>query len=186
MVEISPQAAPSSHRPDKPPSDAKLRALLGPAWNRYQSALKGLAGMDLIPEFYRYGPSGGWALRFEIDHTTGCALYLAKSLTGLVAVGRQSQALLEERARGDDQLLRLVRSAPRRGETRWVQLPLRSDEDVHRFLTLTEAKLRASAEESGPDDLNHTPHRQTTAGAAGRRKSDIPPRRSAARRSSRD
>ena len=179
MVEVSPQTA-ASHQPTKPPSDAKHRAQIGPAWSRYQTALKGLTGMDLIPEYYRYGPSGGWTLRFEVDHTTGCALYLSKSLIGLVALGPRSEAMLE----GNAQLLKLVKSAPQRGNTRWVQMPLRSDDDVRRFLTLTEAKLRARDEE-GSAEVSHTPHRRTTAAAPNRKRSDTPPRRSAARRSSR-
>lgn len=183
MVEISPQSV-SSHQPSKPPSDAKLRAMIGPAWSRYQTALKGLTGMDLIPEYYRYGPSGGWTLRFEVDHMTGCALYLAKSLIGLVAIGPRSEAMLESGRRGDEQLLRLVKAAPQRGKTRWVQMALRSDEDVRRFLTLAEAKLRARDEDAA-ENVSHTPHRRTTAAAPSRKRSDTPPRRSAGRRSSR-
>jgi hypothetical protein len=190
------------HQASDPPTDADIRAMIGPAsWSRYQMAVRGLAELGLDPEFYRYGPSGGWTLRFQINHVTGCALYLARSLTGLVAVGPRSEYALEEDPKSDDQMRRLVMATPRKGKTRWVQMPLRAQEDVRRFLTLVGVKVRArqtprqSAEPSkvvkpaeapkAAKTVSHKPHRQTTAAAAGRKKAGKSPRRSAARHSSR-
>ncbi len=188
MVESSGEPAGNeipTHRPLKPPSNAAIRALLGPAWSRYRTALKGLAAMELTPEFYRYSSSGGWAVRFQIDHVTGCALYLANSLTGLVAVGARTEAALRANPRRDEQkqILRLVLATPRRGSVRWVKMPLRGQEDVRRFLSLVETTLQLR--HASPTSLNHTPPPQTTAAARGRKRSDTPPRRSIARRSSR-
>jgi hypothetical protein len=191
------------HQASEPPTDADIRAMIGPAsWSRYQTAVRGLAELGLEPEFYRYGPSGGWTLRFEVNHVTGCALYLARSLTGLVAVGPRSEYALEEDPKSDDQMRRLVMATPRKGKTRWVQMPLRGQEDVRRFLTLVGVKVRAwqtpkpakGAKATKPAKatqavkakvLSHTPRRQTTAAGADRKKADRSPRRSTARRSSR-
>ena len=174
----------SQYPQSKPPSDTALRALLGPAWNRYQTALKGLTGMALTPEFYRYTPSGGWAVRFQVDHATGCALYLAESLTGLVAVGARTEAALcAKPAHNEQMILRLVLATPRRGSVRWVKMPLRAQEDVRRFLSLVGTKLQPPR--APQTSLNHTPRPRTTAAAGGRKRSDTPPHRSTAHRSSR-
>lgn len=222
--------------------------MIGSAWSRYRAALKGLEELDLEPEFYRYDPSGGWAVRFQVRHVTGCALYLAKSLTGLVAIGARAEAAMETDRESDDQMRRLVLATKRKGKTRWVQMPLRSQEDVHRFLELVGVRVRAwqqtpkavkptkatktpkaaKAPKAVPKTVktaakvvktapkstkaaptatktakavvktpsvgkakktsakvNHIPRRRTSAAAAGRKKADTRPRRSAARRSSR-
>lgn len=188
MVESSGEPAGNeipTHQPLKPPSNAAIRALLGPAWSRYQTALKGLTAMKLTPEFYRYSSSGGWAVRFQIDHVTGCALYLANSLTGLVAVGARTEAALRAHLTRDEQrqILRLVMATPRRGSVRWVKMPLRGQEDVRRFLSLVEIRLQPR--HASPPSLSHTPPPQTTVAAGGHKRSDTPLRRSTARRSSR-
>jgi hypothetical protein len=168
----------------KPPSEAKIRAVIGTGWDCYRSALRGLESLELKPEFYPYSPSGGWALRFQINHVTGCALYLGQSLVGLVSIGPRAEAALLGDPAHDAQIARLVLATPRRGKLRWVKMPLRGQADVRRFLSLVEAKLgnRPTAEEP----VSHTPRRRTSAAAAGRKKSDTQPRRSTARRSSRD
>jgi hypothetical protein len=167
----------------KPPSDAKIRALIGASWNCYRTALRGLEALELKPEFYPYSPSGGWALRFQINHVTGCALYIGQSLVGLVAIGPRAEAALLGDPAHDVQIARLVLATPRKGKVRWVKMPLRSQADVRRFLSLVEAKLGTRQPTEEP--VSHTPRRRTTAGASGRKKADIQPRRSTARRSSR-
>jgi hypothetical protein len=192
MAEWMGSSAEASSPPQKakPPSDAKIRALIGPAWNCYQNALRGLGALGLKPEFYPYDPSGGWALRFQVDHATGCALYLAHSLTGLVAVGPRAEAILMRDEKRDPVVARLVAATPRRGKVRWVKMPLRSQADVRRFLYLVETKLqgRQARKEKKEDEkktVSHTPRRRTTAAAKDQKKSGTRPRRSAARRSSR-
>lgn len=166
----------------KPPSDAKIRAVIGESWNCYRSALRGLDTLGLKPEFYPYNP--GWALRFQINHVTGCALYLGQVLVGLVSIGPRAEAALLGDPAHDAQIARLVLATPRRGKVRWVKMPLRSQADVRRFLSLVEAKIR-SRQPSPEEPASHKPRRRTTAGATGRKKSDTQPRRSTARRSSR-
>ena len=193
-----------THQQAKRPSDSNLRALLGPAWSRYQTALKGLADLGLDPEFYRYSPSGGWALRFQLNHVTGCALYLAQSLIGLVAVGARAESYLHGSPKYDDQIVQLVKATPRRGTVRWVKMPLRSQEDVRRFLTLVDAKIQArqapkvakeskSAAKDGKaaatakkSAVSHKPRPRTSAASADRKKVDTGRHRSTARRNSRD
>jgi Protein of unknown function (DUF3788) len=168
----------------KPPSDAKIRAVIGESWNCYRSALRGLEALELKPEFYPYSPSGGWALRFQINHVTGCALYLGQALIGLVSIGPRAEAALLGDPAHDVQIARLVLATPRRAKVRWVKMPLRSQADVRRFLSLVEAKI-GSRQPSSEKPASHTPRRRTTAVPTGRKKSDTQPRRSTARRNSR-
>jgi hypothetical protein len=253
---LSTEIEPLHHEEAEPPADSDIRVMIGAAWSRYRAALKGLDDLGLEPEFYRYDPSGGWAIRFQVHNVTGCALYLAKSLIGLVAIGSRVEAAMETGQESDEQMRRLVLATPRKGKIRWVQMPLRSQEDVHRFLELVAIKVRVWARKVTPAagkgkgkttskaakatkitkaaktaktpaeskkapekvlkaatkatktvaksvkvavvakaakarvgkkaSVNHTPRRRTSSAAAGRKKADTRPRRSAARRSSRD
>lgn len=172
-----------SHERSQPPSDAEIQTLLGPAWTRYQAALKGLEHLGLEPEYYWYDRGGCWTVRFQLNHVTGCALYLAQSLIGLITVNSRVVAELDDNPQADEHLLRLVLATRRKGTERWVRMPLRSQADVRGFLVLMQAKLDA---QTPRPRVNHK-LRPRTKSASGRRKTTgKSPRRSTARRSSSD
>lgn len=147
---LSTESVPLHHEATEAPADSDIRVMIGAAWSRYRAALKGLDALGLEPEFYHYDPSGGWAIRFQVHHVTGCALYLAKSLIGLVAIGSRAEAAMETGQESDEQMRRLVLATPRKGKIRWVQMPLRSQEDVHRFLELVAIKVRVWTRKAAP------------------------------------
>ena len=177
-------AVAARHKPLAPPSDADIKTELGPTWKQYQAAMKGLAKLELEPEFYCYGPSGGWTVRFQIANgTTGCALYLSRPPIGLVAVGKNTEAALQKDTKAAPRLVPLVSATPRRGKIRWVKVPLRDQAAVRSFLALAQTKVEAF---TPPAKLSRTPHRESKTATRSRKTTDKAPRRSTARRSKRD
>jgi hypothetical protein len=172
-----------SHERSQPPLDAEIQTLLGPAWTRYQAALKGLENMGLEPEYYWYDRGGGWTVRFQLNHVTGCAMYLGQSLIGLITVSSRVVAELDDNPQSDEHLLRLVLATRRKGTERWVRMPLRSQADVRGFLSLMQAKLDAQTPRA---PVSHKLRPRTTPARSSRKTAGKSPRRSTALRSTPD
>jgi len=202
------------HRPLSPPSDESVRAGIGTtAWKRYKNVLTSLAELGLEPEFYWYSESGGWTVRFQINHKTGCAIYLSKPPIGLVTVGRNTESALQDGSRARARLVHLVSATPRRGQVRWVKVPLATQAEANTFLSLVRTKMEVATRvlEAPPEPakepekkkarattpkpkktkkaaakkVSRKPRQRTTPASKSRKTTGKSSRRSTARRSSR-